>query len=87
MAERHMMPFAAGGAIVLVYLVVAAGILFFSVFVAWRIVAKTGYPGALGLLWFVPIANIILTLMLAFGEWPIERELRAYRDPRRPPML
>jgi hypothetical protein len=41
----------------------------------WRICAKTGYPGALALLMFVPLANIILLFFLGFSKWPIERRL------------
>ncbi len=29
---------------------------------------------------FVPIANFILLLVLAFGKWPIQRELEALRQ-------
>ena len=45
----------------------------------WRICSKTGFPGALGLLVLVPVANLILLCVLAFAEWPIERELREAR--------
>lgn len=37
---------------------------------------KAGYTWALGLLMLVPIANIILIFVLAFGDWPVRRELR-----------
>ena len=37
---------------------------------------KAGYSWALGLLMLVPIANIILVFVLAFGDWPVRRELR-----------
>ena len=36
----------------------------------WKICSKAGFPGALGLLMIIPIANIILPLYLAFAEWP-----------------
>ena len=39
----------------------------------WKICSKAGFPGALGLLMIVPIANIILPLYLAFAEWPALR--------------
>src|SRR5258708_5421644 len=52
----------------------------FSVIVYWRIFAKAGYSGALGLLMFVPIANIVMLCVLAFGEWPIYRELNYLRQ-------
>jgi energy-converting hydrogenase Eha subunit B len=53
--------------------------LVFAVIVWWRICSKAGYSGALGLLMLVPLANIVLLLMLAFGTWPIEEELRRLR--------
>lgn len=40
---------------------------------AWRICAKAGFSGWLGLLAVVPIANIILLYFLAFSQWPLER--------------
>src|SRR6266436_8473273 len=52
----------------------------FAVIVYWRIFAKAGYSGALGLLMFVPIANIVMLCVLAFGEWPIYRELNYLRQ-------
>jgi hypothetical protein len=52
----------------------------FAIIVYWRIFAKTGYSGALGLLMFVPIANIVMLCILAFGEWPIYRELNYLRQ-------
>jgi hypothetical protein len=62
----------------------------FAVVIYWRIFAKAGYSGALGLLMFVPIANIIMLCILAFGEWPIYRELnylrqQVARSPQYPP--
>ena len=39
----------------------------------WRICAKAGYSGWLGLLAVVPIANLLLFYFLAFAEWPLER--------------
>jgi len=44
-----------------------------------KIFSKTGFSWALGLLMFVPIANIIMLFVLAFAEWPIERELRSFK--------
>lgn len=42
----------------------------------WRIFARTGYPGVLGLSMFVPGINVVVFLWFAFMEWPIEREKR-----------
>ncbi len=45
--------------------------------VIWcKIFAKAGYGWAFGLLMFVPIANIIMIFVLAFGDWPVQRQLR-----------
>ncbi|MGI5917990.1 MAG: hypothetical protein ACOX9A_16260 [Anaerolineae bacterium] len=54
-------------------------LLILSVVIYWRIFSKAGYSGALGLLMFIPIANLIALLILAFGTWPIEEELRRLR--------
>jgi hypothetical protein len=46
------------------------------VWVYCRIFSKAGYSWALGLLMIVPIANIVMPFVLAFGDWPIHKELR-----------
>jgi len=46
------------------------------IWVYCRIFSKAGYSWALGLLMIVPVANIIMPFVLAFGDWPILRELR-----------
>lgn len=65
---------------VLFVVIFALAVAVFSVLIYWRIFSKAGYSGALGLLMFVPIANIIVLCVLAFGEWPIYRELRQMRQ-------
>ena len=62
------------------YMVFILAVLVFSIIVAITIVGKTGYPGVLGLLFFVPIANIVISIILAFSEWPIQRELKDLRQ-------
>lgn len=52
----------------------------FSVIVYWKIFTKAGYSGALSLLMLVPIANIVMLCVLAFGEWPIYQELNYLRQ-------
>jgi len=39
----------------------------------WRICTKAGYPGWLGVLAIVPIANLVLLYFLAFADWPALR--------------
>ena len=62
-----------GGLIALVTIV-------FAIIIWWRIFSKAGYNGAMSLLMFVPIANLIVLLILAFGEWPIYKELNQLRQ-------
>ena len=68
------------GVTILVSLLVMVAIIVFSVIIYWKIFSKAGYSGALGLLMFVPIANIVVLCILAFGEWPIYRELNQLRQ-------
>ena len=65
-----------GFGLLLVSVTVLLGILVFSIVVAWQITARTGYPGVLGLLLFLPLANVVFLLVLAFGDWPIQKRLR-----------
>jgi len=58
---------------------VASGLLLIGALVWWRIFAKAGYRGITGLLMLVPIVNIVLLLIFAFREWPIEAELKRRR--------
>lgn len=45
-----------------------------------KIFSKAGYSWALGLLMLVPIANIIMPFVLAFGDWPIQKKLRQLKQ-------
>lgn len=54
----------------------------FFIFVWWKIFSKAGYNGAMSLLLLVPIANIVVICMLAFGRWPILDELERLRMER-----
>jgi hypothetical protein len=63
--------------IFLVALLIGLAFLILGAVIYCKICSRTGYPWALGLLMFVPIANFIILLVLAFGEWPIQKELQA----------
>ncbi len=41
---------------------------------------KAGFPWALGLLTLVPIGGIIMLCILAFCDWPIQKELRQLKQ-------
>jgi uncharacterized membrane protein YhaH (DUF805 family) len=58
----------------------AVAISILALVVYCKITAKAGYPWALGLLMVVPVANLIFLLYFAFAEWPIQRELRQWRQ-------
>jgi hypothetical protein len=60
---------------VLTVVVLTTTILYFVGLVWWKIFSKAGYRGVLGLLMFVPLVNLFMLCLLAFGEWPIQREL------------
>jgi hypothetical protein len=66
--------------IIIISSIISLIAIIFAVVIYWRIFSKAGYNGALGLLMFVPIANIIMLCILAFGEWPIYRELNYLRQ-------
>ena len=67
------------GVAMLVSLLVGLVTLILAILIWWRIFAKAGYSGALGLLMFIPLANLIVLLVLAFGKWPIEEEVEQLR--------
>ncbi len=60
--------------------IISLALLVFSVIIYWKIFSKAGYSGAMGLWMFVPIANIIVLCILAFGTWPIYQELNQLRQ-------
>ncbi len=68
------------GVTILISLLITVAIIVFAIIIYWKIFSKAGYSGALGLLMFVPIANIVVLCILAFGEWPIYRELNQLRQ-------
>ena len=44
--------------------------------VACNVYAKAGFPTYFGLLVFLPVINLLVLYALAFGEWPIHKDLR-----------
>ena len=73
---------AAIGGIVALLVILLIGLVYTAVkaVICWKIFAKTGYSGALGLLMLLPIVDIIMAFVLAFGQWPIHRELEHLRQ-------
>ncbi len=42
----------------------------------WRICRRAGYPGWLGILILIPVANLVLLYFIAFASWPAEKASR-----------
>ncbi|HEY3364431.1 MAG TPA: hypothetical protein VGK74_05210 [Symbiobacteriaceae bacterium] len=70
---------AIGGILIFVFIFFMAIGAVLIVLPYWRIFTKAGYSGALSLLMIVPLANFIMPFVLAFSEWPIEKELNMLR--------
>ncbi len=68
------------GAGLLIYLIIILASIVLGIIIWWKIFSKAGYSGAMSLLMFVPVANLIVLLVLAFGRWPIYNELEALRQ-------
>ncbi len=51
----------------LLFLIAAAAIL---VLPAWKLSSRLGFPGWLGVLILVPLANLLALYFIAFAPWP-----------------
>ena len=69
-----------GVMMILFILLCVAVVTLIKVWIWCKLFSKAGHPWALGLLMLVPVANIVMPFILAFGDWPILRELRALRQ-------
>ena len=56
---------------------VAVWVIFLIAYV--KIISRAGYSGWWVLILFVPLVNVIMLLIFAFKEWPIQRELAELR--------
>jgi hypothetical protein len=56
-----------------------------KVLIFCKIFSKAGYCWALGLLMLVPMANVIMPFVLAFGDWPIQKEIRLLKQQQEKP--
>ncbi len=64
------------GCFFIVYMVFFVGITALITVAFCKIFSKAGYHWAMGLLMLVPLGNLIAILILAFGQWPIYRQMR-----------
>ena len=63
----------------IVLFVILAAIIILTAVIWCKLFSKAGHHWAGGLLMLVPVANVIMPFVLAFGQWPIERELQQLR--------
>lgn len=66
---------AVGLSIIAIYLLIL--ILIFWAYI--RIIRRAGYSGWWILIGLVPLVNLVMLLIFAFKEWPIQRELTQLR--------
>lgn len=77
---------AAGICFVVAYLLIILVVLVLSILIFCKIFSKAGYHWAMGLLVLIPVfGQIIVLLVLAFGQWPIHRELQALKHAQMAP--
>ena len=69
-----------GICLVAVCLLVGLAVSVLMVLIFCKIFSKAGYHWAMGLLVLVPFGNIIVLCVLAFGQWPVLRELQALKQ-------
>jgi len=61
-------------------LIVFIAVLALVAMVPWFFIyKKAGFHPAMGCLMFLPIVNLVMMFILAFTEWPIERELQSLK--------
>jgi hypothetical protein len=67
----------AGAVTALVIVGIAVWLVFIIAYI--KIISRAGYSGWWVLIILVPIVNIVMLLIFAYKEWPIQRELRELR--------
>lgn len=82
---------AAGPALVMIVavflLLVSLAVIVIKAVVYCKIFHKAGYSWALGLLMLIPVVCIIMPFVLAFGHWPVRRELEKLRERLKTPAV
>lgn len=68
----------AGAVTAIVIVGIAAWVVMLLAYVS--IIRRAGYSGWWVLIGLVPIANIVMFLVFAFKEWPVQRELAQLRQ-------
>jgi uncharacterized membrane protein YhaH (DUF805 family) len=55
----------------------ALAVVFFVAYI--KIISRAGYSGWWVLVMFVPVLNVVMLLIFAYKQWPIQRELAELR--------
>lgn len=75
-SDANAQMIAAVSAMMGTFLIIGLALTIFFVWMFWRVFAKAGYSGALGLLCLIPsIGPLICLVILAFSTWPNERQV------------
>ena len=64
-----------GGAVVIELIALAVAIV-----AAVKILPKAGYSAWFALLLLIPLVGFVMILVFAFADWPVDKELRHYRQ-------
>ena len=67
------------GGVGIVLLIVYLAVLVVMVWAYVNIIRRAGYSGWWVLIGLVPLVNLVMFLVFAFKEWPVQRELAALR--------
>ncbi|MGA3352118.1 MAG: hypothetical protein ABSD85_02900 [Acidimicrobiales bacterium] len=67
---------ASGGGTVLLVLLSAV----IWIVAGFKVLPKVGYSRWLALLMIIPVVNLVMILIFAFSDWPVDKELRNYRQ-------
>lgn len=69
---------------ILIFFVSCFGILINAVwvFAFCKIYSRAGYSWAMGLLQLIPIVNMVMLVILAFSEWPIQKQVCQQQKPQ-----
>jgi SNF family Na+-dependent transporter len=68
-------PVAGGAAFLLMFVIIMAVAVVVMLIPYWKIFQRTGQSPWLSLLMLLPLVNIIMLFILAFGTWPIDQQL------------
>lgn len=84
-SEMNNVPPAFGFCFIGICVLISLVVLVVSIMIYAKILSKAGYSWAMSLLLLVPLGNLVLLLILAFGNWPILSELQALRHAKMAP--